>query len=36
MKGLYDQDFTVLTPEEEQEKERIDAEGNAARKTRFG
>lgn len=32
MKGLYDRDFTVLAPEEEQEKERIDAEENAARK----
>ena len=31
MKGLYDRDFTVLAPEEEQEKERIDAEENAAR-----
>lgn len=36
MKGLYDRDFTILAPEEEQEKERIDAEGNAARKTQFG
>ena len=36
MKGLYDRDFTVLAPEEEQEKERIDAEENAARKTQFG
>lgn len=36
MNGLYDRDFTVLTPEEEHAKEQIDSEENPAKKTRFG